>query len=108
MDRTRLASLAAASLWAFLTFTYAPFVGLLAVLGLPPAIALVGWGRNRRVLQACVALGVVATLVGIGTFLGTTSDNRLELAGFVIVPVAAAIYSLVALRWLVDASSTTP
>jgi hypothetical protein len=100
MDRTRLTVLAAACLWAFLAVLYAPFVGVLALVALPPAVALLGWGRNRRVPQTCVGLGAVATLLGIWTFSRSTSDNRLELAGFVIVPVAATIYSAIALRWI--------
>ena len=97
-DRTRLASVGAGFLWVFLTFMYGAYLGVLALPGLIPAIALFVRGHSNHVLAGSVGLGMLATVLGVWTYFATTSDNRIELAGFVIVPVAATIYVLVALR----------
>jgi hypothetical protein len=98
-DRTRLGSLGAASLWVFLSFMYGAYLGVLALPGLVPAVALMVRGQSRRVLQGSVALGIIATALGLWAVMNTTSDNPIELAGFVVVPVAATIYAFVALAY---------
>ena len=76
---------------------YGAYLGVLALPGLIPAIALIVRGQSSRVLQGCVVLGIIATALGVWAVFNTTSDNPIELAGFVVVPVAATIYAVVAL-----------
>jgi hypothetical protein len=97
-ERTTTAAAGAGCLWAVFASLYGFYVGPIALIGLLPAIPLLVRGRDPRVLQLSVVLGIIGTLLGIATFAGSTRvGDDPGLAAFVIVPIAATVFATVGL-----------
>lgn len=92
--RSTIAVTGAAILWAMVGM-YALGAGPLALIGLLPVIALALRPRSVWAPVVSMAFSLAATLVGVAVFLGSTSGNRIELVGFVLIPIAATVFSAI-------------
>jgi hypothetical protein len=96
--RSTLVATLTAILWLLGVGMYFLFISVYALVGLVPAVLLL-WQRNSPVAYVASALaGVGCAILGIAAMLGWTAASQVDLAGFVIVPVAIILYSVYGFR----------
>ncbi len=91
----------AAILWLITAIFWAILVGPLALVALVPPLLLAWRGPGVAALIASWLLSLIAAVLGLIAYLGSTGDpSDVSLALLAITPALAALYSALALRRL--------
>ena len=99
LKRASLVGAGAAVLWLVTAAFWATLVGPLALVALAPPLLLAWRGPGVAALLATWILSLVAAVIGLIAFLGSSQDpGDVSLALLAITPAVAALYSALALR----------